>query len=92
VPTTGRHSPPRPDGSDHPAALRRTWWTRPGPHHHHIGISPGSRAEAARPDRIPVALLNGEELVGLLVEHEIGVARRGLDLLEFDDNPVEPAE
>ncbi len=57
------------------------------------GFSAGAREEAGRPDRVPVALMNGEELVGLLVEHQILVVRRELDLLELgdDDEPVTEA-
>lgn len=47
-------------------------------------FSPGARAEAAKPDRTPVALMNGEELVSLLVEHQIRVSRSNLDLLALD--------
>jgi len=46
-------------------------------------FSPGARAEAARPNAAPVALMNGEELVALLVEHEIGVRRAPHELLEL---------
>lgn len=38
-------------------------------------FSPGAREEAARPDATPVALIDGEQLVGLLVEQGIGVIR-----------------
>jgi len=47
-------------------------------------FSPGARKEAARPDATPVALMNGEQLVLLLVEHNIGVSRRTHDLFEMD--------
>ena len=46
-------------------------------------FSPGAREEASLPDRIPVALMNGDELLGLLVEHQIGVARANPELLEL---------
>lgn len=39
------------------------------------GFSPGAREEAASPDKIPVGLVDGEQLVGLLIEHGIGVMR-----------------
>jgi restriction system protein len=48
-------------------------------------FSSGSRKEAARPDATPVALMNGEELVALLVENEIGVRRTPLQLIEIDE-------
>jgi hypothetical protein len=37
------------------------------------------------PDRTPVALLSGEELVSLLVEYQIGVVRSNPDLLNLVD-------
>jgi restriction system protein len=46
-------------------------------------FSPGAKDEAKLPDRVPVALMNGEELVSLLVEHQIGVSRANPDLLEL---------
>jgi restriction system protein len=48
-------------------------------------FSAGAREDALQPNRAPVALMNGEELIGLLVQHEIGVTRRPLDLLELPD-------
>jgi restriction system protein len=48
-------------------------------------FSQGSRKEAARPDATPVALMNGEELVALLVEHNIGVNRRSHYLIELGE-------
>ena len=48
-------------------------------------FSLGARKEAARSDAIPVALMNGKQLVALLVENEIGVRRRTHHLLELDN-------
>lgn len=48
-------------------------------------FSPGARTEAARVNAVPVALMNGEQLVALLAQYEIGVARRAHDMLELDD-------
>jgi restriction system protein len=48
-------------------------------------FSPGERTEAARSDAVPIALMNGEQLVVLLVENGIGVTRRSHDLIELDD-------
>ena len=45
----------------------------------------GARTEAARPNAVPVALMNGEQLVALLAQYEIGVTRRAHDLLEIGD-------
>ena len=51
-------------------------------------FSPCARAEAARPNAAPVALMSGDQLVALLVEHEIGVRRAPHELLELPEaNP-----
>jgi len=49
------------------------------------GFSPGARDEAELPDRDPVALMDGEQLVALLVEHDLGVRRDPYTLLELGD-------
>lgn len=41
----------------------------------------GARTEASRSDAVPVALMNGQELVGLMAEHQIGIRRSSHDLL-----------
>src|SRR5689334_18211212 len=46
-------------------------------------FSSGARAEAAKPDRAPVALMNGSRLIDLLVEYEIGVSRSKMVVLEL---------
>ena len=51
-------------------------------------FSAGAREEARRADATPVGLMNGEQLVALLVEHDIGVRRTTHDLIELGD--VEP--
>lgn len=48
-------------------------------------FSPGARSEAARGDTTPVALMHGEQLVTLLIEHDIGVRRSHHDLLELGE-------
>jgi len=48
-------------------------------------FSIGAIEEANRPDTTPVALMNGEQLVDLLVEHDIGIRRTPLDLFELED-------
>jgi restriction system protein len=51
-------------------------------------FSKGARAEAERADATPVALMNGEQLVKLLVENDIGIRRSSYDLIEpeWDEN------
>ena len=41
--------------------------------------------EAAQSDKTPIALMNGEQLVMLLMEHGIGVHRSTPDLFEIDE-------
>ncbi len=48
-------------------------------------FSPNAREEAARSDATPVALMNGEQLVGLLVENGIGVRRTSHELIEMGE-------
>jgi restriction system protein len=44
-------------------------------------FSKGAKDEAERADATPVRLMNGEQLVALLVENEIGVRRTPLQLI-----------
>ena len=48
-------------------------------------FSKGARDEAERVDATPVGLMNGEQLVALLVENEIGVRRTPLQLVELGE-------
>ena len=48
-------------------------------------FSPGAVKEAAQPDKTPIALMNGDQLVMLLMEHGIGVHRSTPDLFEIDE-------
>jgi restriction system protein len=49
-------------------------------------FSHGARAEAERANAVPVALLNGEQLVRLLVENDIGVHRASYDLIDLGED------
>lgn len=53
-------------------------------------FSKGAREEAARPDASPVGLMNGEQLVALLVENQIGVSRTEYDLIELGESEEKP--
>lgn len=46
-------------------------------------FSSGAREEAERANAVPVALMNGDQLVALLVENNIGIHRNSYDLLEL---------
>lgn len=48
------------------------------------GFSPGAREEAERADATPVALMDGSQLVSVLIENDIGVRRDSYDLLELE--------
>jgi restriction system protein len=52
-------------------------------------FSKGSRTEAERPDATPVALMNGRQLVQLLIENDIGIQRTAYDLIELDEGEGE---
>ncbi len=61
-----------------------------GVHEHGLIIttsdfSAGAIKEATQSDKAPIALMNGEQLVILLIEHGIGVHRICSDLFELDD-------
>lgn len=46
----------------------------------------GARQEAGRADAVPVGLMNGDQLISLLVEYGIGVRKSQYDLLELADS------
>ena len=52
-------------------------------------FSSGARVEAERVNAVPVALMNGEQLVRLLVEHQIGVRRTPYELIELGGERAE---
>ena len=49
-------------------------------------FSKGAVQEAQQADKTPIALMDGEQLVMLLMEHGIGVRRTTPDLFEIDEN------
>ena len=51
-------------------------------------FSPGAVKEASQPDKTPIALMNGEQLVMLLMEHGIGVHCSTPDLFEIDEETL----
>jgi len=51
-------------------------------------FSRGAIKEAAQPNKTPIALMNGEQLVMLLMEHGIGVHRSTPDLFEIDEDAL----
>lgn len=51
-------------------------------------FSAGAQAELERAGFTPVGLIDGEELIGLMVKHEIGVRRENQVVIELDENPL----
>ena len=47
-------------------------------------FSKGAKEEASKLDKTPIALMNGDELVSLLMEYEIGVKRTSQFIFELD--------
>ena len=45
----------------------------------------GAHVEAERADAVPVALMNGVQLVELLIENDIGIYRNSYDLIELGE-------
>lgn len=65
-----------------------------GTHDHGLIIttsdfSAGAREEAERPNAVPVALMNGEQLVNLLLENDIGVHRTAYNVIELGEAEAE---
>jgi restriction system protein len=52
-------------------------------------FSNGARAEAQRSTAVPVGLMDGEQLVNLLIENDIGVHRATHDIIELDKSHQE---
>ena len=55
-------------------------------------FSPGAVKEAAQPDKTPIALMNGQQLVMLLMERGIGVHCSTPDLFEIDEEALVTGE
>ena len=48
-------------------------------------IFAGAKAEAEAPGKAPIALLNGERMIDLMLENRIGVKPEEATLFEIDD-------
>lgn len=51
-------------------------------------FSAGARAQAERAGFTPVGLIDGEELIGLMVKHQIGVRRESQVVIELDEDTL----
>jgi len=49
-------------------------------------FSEGARKEAARENAVPVALMNGEQLVALLALYGIGVSRQAHEIIDLEES------
>ena len=68
-----------------------------GPHERGLIITlsdftPDAQQEAASPDKTPITLLNGDKLLSLLIENEIGVSSKSWEILELDEESLAPTE
>ena len=66
-----------------------------GPHERGLVITlstftKDARAEAEATDRSPISLVNGDRLVELLIDNDIGVSRRRVTILELDEGSLLP--
>ena len=55
-------------------------------------FSIGAKREAERPNAVPVALMNGEKLVGLPAEYQVGIKRQAHDLFEIEEDAETDAD
>jgi restriction system protein len=56
------------------------------------GFSRGTQAAAFERGAAPITLIDGDKLLALLIEHDIGVTRQVVDYLEFDASKLEQFE
>ena len=66
-----------------------------GPHERGLVITlsdftKDARSEAEATDRSPISLVNGDRLVELLIDNDIGVSRRRVTILELDEGSLLP--
>lgn len=47
-------------------------------------FSKGTQEAAFERGAAPITLIDGEKLLDLLIEHQIGVSKKAVDYLEFD--------
>jgi len=52
------------------------------------GFSKGTRDAAFEPGAAPITLIDGERLVELLIEHQLGVRKKTIDILELDETTL----
>ena len=77
--------------------VRRLRSRSSGPHERGLVITlsdftKDARREAEAADRSPISLINGDRLVDLLIENEIGVSHRHVTILELDEGSLLPSD
>lgn len=55
-------------------------------------FSEGARKEATKSDKTPIALIDGKELMNLMMEHQVGVRRKEVPLFEVCENLLNDGE
>lgn len=56
------------------------------------GFSPGAIEEAIEPNRSPISLVGGDQLLDLLIDNEIGVKSRTVQILQLDEEGLTDLE
>lgn len=52
------------------------------------GFSRGTRDAAFEPGAAPITLIDGERLIDLMIEHQLGVRKKAIDILELDETTL----
>jgi len=52
------------------------------------GYSKGTRDAAFEHGAAPITLIDGEKVLDLLIEHELGVRKKGIEILELDEQTL----
>ena len=55
-------------------------------------FSSGAREEASKMDKAPIALIDGKELINLLMENQVGVRRKEVPLFEVQENLLDDVD
>jgi len=55
-------------------------------------FSSGAREEACKPDKAPISLVDGKELINLMLEYQIGVRRKEVPLFELQESLLDDGE
>ena len=56
------------------------------------GFSQGAKDDAQKSDSVPISLIDGKELLNLMLEYQVGVRRKEVPLFEVQDNLLDEGE